>query len=56
MKMAFKRNIDSGQLCLSLNKMFPKLSAINKVILFPAAFESDFLPMVAVNNTEICRK
>lgn len=40
--MAFKRNTDSGQLWLSLNEKFPKLSAINKLILFPAAFESEF--------------
>lgn len=56
MEMAFKRNIDSGQLWLPLNEKFPKLSAINKVILLPVAFESEFSPMVAVNNTEICRK
>lgn len=56
MEMGFKRNTDFGQLWLSLNEKFPKRSAINKVILFPGAFESDFLPMDVVNNTEIHRK
>lgn len=42
MEMAFKRNTDSGQPWLSLNEKFPKLSAINKVILPPGAFESEF--------------
>lgn len=59
MEMTFKTNTDSGQLWLTLNEKFPKLSAINKLILFPVAFESEFYQpfyMVAVNNTEICRK